>query len=118
MTGTSQLPMTNLLTATSTPLLHSSATALMTSAAPPPPSGSSLLASISPQQLNPGNSLMGTPTASPLSAPGNSLMSSGAGVPPVLSTQTNPFLNLQVDSSAQKGTSMSEKGAAVTQDKG
>uniref|UniRef100_A0A8C4YBT1 MLLT6, PHD finger containing n=1 Tax=Gopherus evgoodei TaxID=1825980 RepID=A0A8C4YBT1_9SAUR len=104
MTGASQLPMTNLLTATSTPHLHSSATALMTSAAPPPPSGSSLLASISPQQLNPGNSLMGTPTASPLNAPGNSLMSSGTGVPPVLSTQTNPFLNLQVDSNAQKGT--------------
>uniref|UniRef100_A0A8C3SMT8 MLLT6, PHD finger containing n=1 Tax=Chelydra serpentina TaxID=8475 RepID=A0A8C3SMT8_CHESE len=99
MTGTSQL-----LTATSAPLLHSSATALMTSAAPPPPSGSSLLASISPQQLNPGNSLMGTPTAPPLSAPGNSLMASGAGVPSVLSAQTNPFLNLQADSSAQKGT--------------
>ncbi|EMP33807.1 Protein AF-17 [Chelonia mydas] len=112
MTGTSQLPMTNLLTATSTPLLHSSATALMTSAAPPPPSGSSLLASMSPQQLNPGNSLMGTPTAPPLSAPGNSLMASGAGVPPVLSTQTNPFLNLQADSSAQKGTVRSSSGTS------
>uniref|UniRef100_K7FTZ2 MLLT6, PHD finger containing n=1 Tax=Pelodiscus sinensis TaxID=13735 RepID=K7FTZ2_PELSI len=118
MTGTSQLPMTNLLTATSAPLLHSSATALMTSAAPPPPSGSSLLASISPQQLNPSNSLMGTPTASPLSAPGNNLMAAGAGVPPVLSAQANPFLTLQADGSAQKGTSMSEKGAALNQDKG
>ncbi|XP_075767546.1 protein AF-17 isoform X2 [Pelodiscus sinensis] len=118
MTGTSQLPMTNLLTATSAPLLHSSATALMTSAAPPPPSSSSLLASISPQQLNPSNSLMGTPTASPLSAPGNNLMAAGAGVPPVLSAQANPFLTLQADGSAQKGTSMSEKGAALNQDKG
>ncbi|XP_019363217.1 PREDICTED: protein AF-17 isoform X2 [Gavialis gangeticus] len=118
MTGTSQLPMTSLLTATSTPLLHSNANALMTSATQPAPSSSSLMASISPQQLNPGNSLMATPAAPPLSAPGNSLVASGAGVPPVLTAQSNPFLNLQADSNAQKGTSMNEKVAPLTQDKG
>ncbi|XP_054848201.1 protein AF-17 [Eublepharis macularius] len=110
MTGSSQLPMASLLPATSASLLHSNSTA-------PSAASSTLLASISPQQLNPANSLMASP---PLSTPGNSLMSvaAGANIPPVLSVQTNPFLNLQVESGNQKGLSMNEKGGAPVQDKG
>ncbi|XP_025020333.1 protein AF-17 isoform X1 [Python bivittatus] len=96
--------------ATTTSLLHSSNNA-------PSAANSTLLASISPQQLNPASSLMASP---PLSTPGNSLMSAAAGsvIPPVLTAQTNPFLNLQGDSSSQKGMSMNEKGGASVQDKG
>uniref|UniRef100_A0A8B9NUX7 MLLT6, PHD finger containing n=1 Tax=Apteryx owenii TaxID=8824 RepID=A0A8B9NUX7_APTOW len=46
------------------------------------------------------------------------LMASGTGIPPVLTAQTNPFLNLQADGNTPKGTSMNEKGAPLTQDKG
>ncbi|XP_013911998.1 PREDICTED: protein AF-17-like isoform X2 [Thamnophis sirtalis] len=91
MTGSS---MTGLGPVTTTSLLHSSNNA-------PSAANSALLASISPQQLNPAGSLMASP---PLSTPGNSLMSAaGAVIPPVLTAQTNPFLNLQGDSSSQKG---------------
>lgn len=95
MTGSSQLPMTGLGPATSTSLLHSSSTVASTAS-------NTLLSSISPQQLNPANSLMASP---PLSTPGNSLMSAAAGaaIPPVLTAQTNPFLSLQSDSGGQKG---------------
>ncbi|XP_042331829.1 protein AF-17 isoform X2 [Sceloporus undulatus] len=110
MTSNPQLPMSGLGTATSTSLLHSNNTA-------PSAANSTLLASISPQQLNPANSLM---ASSPLSTPGNSLMSAAAGtvIPPVLTAQTNPFLNLQGDNSSQKGMSMNEKGGGPVQDKG
>ncbi|XP_061446444.1 protein AF-17 isoform X5 [Rhineura floridana] len=110
MTGSSQLPMTGLGPATSTSLLHSNNPAA--SAA-----NSTLLASISPQQLHTASSLMASPT---LSTPGNSLMSAAAAgsIPPVLTAQTNPFLSLQGDSSSQKGMSMNEKGGAPVQDKG
>ncbi|XP_053115974.1 protein AF-17 isoform X2 [Hemicordylus capensis] len=109
MTGSSQLPITGLVPATSTSLLHSSTA--------PSTASSTLLTSISPQQLNPASSLM---ASSPLSAPGNSLMSAAAGaaIPAVLTTQTNPFLSLQGDSGSQKGMSMNEKGGASVQDKG
>uniref|UniRef100_A0A8C6X8L5 MLLT6, PHD finger containing n=1 Tax=Naja naja TaxID=35670 RepID=A0A8C6X8L5_NAJNA len=91
MTGSS---MTGLGPVTTTSLLHSSNNA-------PSAANSTLLASISPQQLNPASSLMASP---PLSTPGNSLMSAaGAVIPPVLTAQTNPFLNLQGDSGSQKG---------------
>ncbi|XP_026525604.1 protein AF-17 isoform X1 [Notechis scutatus] len=106
MTGSS---MTGLGPVTTTSLLHSSNNA-------PSAANSTLLASISPQQLNPASSLMASP---PLSTPGNSLMSAaGAVIPPVLTAQTNPFLNLQGDSSSQKGMSINEKGGASVQDKG
>ncbi|XP_040547967.1 protein AF-17 isoform X7 [Gallus gallus] len=119
MTSSSQLSMSSLLAATSTPLLHSSTSAPMTSAPQPPPNSSSLMASLSPQQLNPSNALLAPPQATPpLSAPGSSLMASGTGIPPVLTAQTNPFLNLQADGNTPKGTSMNEKGAPLTQDKG
>ncbi|NWI92877.1 AF17 protein, partial [Pitta sordida] len=110
MSGSSQL---SLLAATSAP-------ALMTSAPQqPPPSSGSLLASLSPQQLNPGSALLAPQATPPLSAAGSSLLASGTGLPPpVLSAQPNPFLNLQPDGSAPKGTSMNEKGAPLTQDKG
>ncbi|XP_015267926.1 PREDICTED: protein AF-17 [Gekko japonicus] len=98
MTGSSQLPLAGLLPATSTSLLHSNSAA-------PSAASSTLLASISPQQLNPASSLMASP---PLSTPGNSLMSA----------QTNPFLSLQGESSGQKGLSMNEKGGGPVQDKG
>ena len=103
MTSSSQLSMSSLLAATSAPL-HSSTSALMTSAPQPPPSSSSLLASLSPQQLNPSNALMAPQATPPLSAPGNSLLASGTGIPPVLTAQTNPFLNLQADGNTPKGT--------------
>nr|XP_009935485.1 PREDICTED: protein AF-17 [Opisthocomus hoazin] len=115
--SSSQLSMSSLLAATSAPL-HSSTSALMTSAPQPPPSSSSLLASLSPQQLNPSNALMAPQATPPLSAPGNSLLASGTGIPPVLTAQTNPFLNLQADGNTPKGTSMNEKGVPLTQDKG
>uniref|UniRef100_G1KUL6 MLLT6, PHD finger containing n=1 Tax=Anolis carolinensis TaxID=28377 RepID=G1KUL6_ANOCA len=69
------------------------------------------------QQLNPASSLM---ASSPLSTHGNSLMSAatGAAIPPIMTAQTNPFLNLQGDSNSQKGMSMNEKGGAPVQDKG
>ncbi|XP_070585938.1 protein AF-17 isoform X2 [Erythrolamprus reginae] len=103
MTGSS---MTGLGPVTTTSLLHSSNNA-------PSAANSVLLASISPQQLNPASSLMASP---PLSTPGNSLMSAaGAVIPPVLTAQTNPFLSLQGDSSSQKGMNINEKGV---QDKG
>uniref|UniRef100_A0A670ZAB9 MLLT6, PHD finger containing n=1 Tax=Pseudonaja textilis TaxID=8673 RepID=A0A670ZAB9_PSETE len=106
MTGSS---MTGLGPVTTTSLLHSSNNA-------PSAANSTLLASISPQQLNPASSLMASP---PLSTPGNSLMSAaGAVIPPVLTAQTNPFLNLQGDNSSQKGMSINEKGGASVQDKG
>ncbi|XP_044300395.1 protein AF-17 isoform X4 [Varanus komodoensis] len=110
MTGSSQLPMAGLGPATSSSLLHSNSSA-------PPAANSTLLASISPQQLNPASSLMASP---PLSTPGNSLMSAPAGatIPPVLTAQTNPFLSLQGDNGSQKGMSMNEKGGAPIQDKG
>ncbi|XP_066483262.1 protein AF-17 isoform X1 [Tiliqua scincoides] len=110
MTGSSQLPMTGLVPATSTSLLHSNSTA-------PSTASNTLLSSISPQQLNPAGSLMASP---PLSTPGNSLMSAAAGtaIPPVLTAQTNPFLSLQGDSCGQKGMGMNEKGGAPIQDKG
>ncbi|KFQ96283.1 Protein AF-17, partial [Nipponia nippon] len=117
MTSSSQLSMTSLLAATSAPL-HSSTSALMTSAPQPPPSSSSLLASLSPQQLNPSNALLAPQATPPLNTPGNSLLASGTGIPPVLTAQTNPFLNLQADGNTPKGTSMNEKGAPLTQDKG
>uniref|UniRef100_A0A663MNZ3 MLLT6, PHD finger containing n=1 Tax=Athene cunicularia TaxID=194338 RepID=A0A663MNZ3_ATHCN len=61
-------------------------------------------------------------TSAPLSlmaslSPHN-LLASGTGIPPVLTAQTNPFLNLQADGNTPKGTSMNEKGAPLTQDKG
>lgn len=63
------------------------------------------MASLSPQQLNPSNALLAPPQATPpLSAPGSSLMASGTGIPPVLTAQTNPFLNLQADGNTPKGT--------------
>ncbi|XP_034271543.1 protein AF-17 isoform X5 [Pantherophis guttatus] len=106
MTGSS---MTGLGPVTTTSLLHSSNNA-------PSAANSALLASISPQQLNTASSLMASP---PLSTPGNSLMSAaGTVIPPVLTAQTNPFLNLQGDSSSQKGMSINEKGGASVQDKG
>ncbi|KAJ7313639.1 hypothetical protein JRQ81_005206 [Phrynocephalus forsythii] len=110
MTGSSQLPMTGLGTVTSTPLLHPNNAASSVA-------NNTLLASISPQQLNQASSLM---ASSPLSTPGNNLMSAAAGtaIPPVLTAQTNPFLNLQADGSGQKGMSMNEKGGAPVQDKG
>nr|XP_028559771.1 protein AF-17 isoform X1 [Podarcis muralis] len=110
MASSSQLSMTGLGPATSTSLLHSNAPAASVA-------NSNLLASISPQQLNPASSLMASPS---LSTSGNSLMSAAAGVtiPPVLTAQTNPFLNLQGDNSSQKGMGMNEKGGAPVQDKG
>ncbi|XP_027554704.1 protein AF-17 isoform X4 [Neopelma chrysocephalum] len=112
MSSSSQLSMSSLLAATSAP-------ALMTSAPQPPPSTSSLLASLSPQQLNPSNALLAAPQATPpLSTPGSSLLASGTGLPPVLTAQPNPFLNLQADGNTPKGTNMNEKGAPLTQDKG
>ncbi|XP_061872961.1 protein AF-17-like isoform X3 [Colius striatus] len=102
MMSSSQLSMTSLLAATSASL-HSSASALMTSAPQPPPSSSSLLASLSPQQLNPSNALMAPQATPPLSAPGNSLLVSGTGISPILTAQTNPFLNLQADGNTPKG---------------
>lgn len=110
MTGSSQLPLTGLVPATSTSLLLSNTTA-------PSIASNTLLSSISPQHLNPATSLMASPS---LSTPGNSLMSTAAGtaIPPVLGAQTNPFLSLQGDSGAQKGMSMNEKGGAPVQDKG
>ncbi|KFW81515.1 Protein AF-17, partial [Manacus vitellinus] len=111
MSSSSQLSMSSLLAATSAP-------ALMTSAPQPPPSTSSLLASLSPQQLNPGSALLAPQATPPLSTPGNSLLASGTGLPPVLTAQPNPFLNLQADGNTPKGTNMNEKGAPLTQDKG
>ncbi|XP_053219330.1 protein AF-17 isoform X3 [Podarcis raffonei] len=94
MASSSQLSMTGLGPATSTSLLHSNAPAASVA-------NSNLLASISPQQLNPASSLMASPS---LSTSGNSLMSAAVGVtiPPVLTAQTNPFLNLQGDKAARK----------------
>uniref|UniRef100_A0A8C5J0H3 MLLT6, PHD finger containing n=1 Tax=Junco hyemalis TaxID=40217 RepID=A0A8C5J0H3_JUNHY len=83
MSGSSQL---SLLAATSAPL-HPSPSALLTSAAP---SGSSLLASLSPQQLNPGGALLAPQATPPLG--------SGPAMAP------NPFLSLQPDGSTPKGT--------------
>lgn len=98
MGGSSQLSMSSLLAPTSAPL-HSSPSALMTSAPQPPPgSGSSLLASLSPQQL------LAPQATPPLSAPANSLLASGTGIPPVLTAQTNPFLSLPADGNTAKGT--------------
>ncbi|KAM3658449.1 protein AF-17 [Ammospiza maritima maritima] len=97
MSGSSQL---SLLAATSAPL-HPSPSALLTSAAP---SGSSLLASLSPQQLNPGGALLAPQATPPLG--------SGPAMAP------NPFLSLQPDGSAPKGTPLGDKGAPLAQDKG
>ncbi|XP_058714082.1 protein AF-17 isoform X1 [Poecile atricapillus] len=102
MSGSSQL---SLLAATSAPL-HSSPGALLTSAAP---SGGSLLASLSPQQLNPGGALL-APQATPPLAP-------GPAIAPVLA-QPNPFLSLQPDGGTPKGTPLGDKGAPLAQDKG
>ncbi|OXB63641.1 hypothetical protein ASZ78_008956 [Callipepla squamata] len=104
MSSSSQLSMSSLLAATSTPLLHSSTSVPMTSAPQLPPSSSSLMASLSPQQLNPSNALLAPQATPPLSAPGSSLMASGTGIPPILTAQTNPFLNLQADGNTPKGT--------------
>ncbi|XP_068027370.1 protein AF-17-like [Melanerpes formicivorus] len=132
MTNSSQLSMSSLLAATSAPL-HSSTAALMTSAPQPAPSSSSssscsssssssssssLLASLSPQQLNPSNALLASQATPPLNAAGSSLLASGSGIPPVLAAQPNPFLNLQADGNTPKGTSLTEKGAPLSQDKG
>ncbi|XP_010157996.1 PREDICTED: LOW QUALITY PROTEIN: protein AF-17-like, partial [Eurypyga helias] len=87
-----KLSMTSLLAATSAPL-HSSTSALMTS------------------QLNPSNALMAPQATPPLSTPGNSLLASGTGIPPVLTAQTNPFLNLQADGNTPKGTSNEHKAS-------
>ncbi|NXG21654.1 AF17 protein, partial [Grallaria varia] len=111
MTSSSQLSMSSLLAATSAP-------ALMTSAPQAPPSSSSLLASLSPQQLNASSALLAPQATPPLSAPGSSLLASGTGLPPVLTAQPNPFLNLQADGNTPKGTNMNDKGAPLTQDKG
>ncbi|XP_053821191.1 protein AF-17 isoform X1 [Vidua chalybeata] len=97
MSGSSPL---SLLAATSAPL-HASPSALLTSAAP---SGGSLLASLSPQQLNPGGALL-APQATPPLASG----------PPMA---PNPFLSLQPDGGAPKGTPLGDKGAPLAQDKG
>uniref|UniRef100_A0A8C5NN28 MLLT6, PHD finger containing n=1 Tax=Junco hyemalis TaxID=40217 RepID=A0A8C5NN28_JUNHY len=97
MSGSSQL---SLLAATSAPL-HPSPSALLTSAAP---SGSSLLASLSPQQLNPGGALLAPQATPPLG--------SGPAMAP------NPFLSLQPDGSTPKGTPLGDKGAPLAQDKG
>ncbi|NWZ95389.1 AF17 protein, partial [Nesospiza acunhae] len=83
MSGSSQL---SLLAATSAPP-HPSPSALLTSAAP---SGGSLLASLSPQQLNPGGALLAPQATPPLG--------SGPTMTP------NPFLSLQPDGSTPKGT--------------
>ncbi|XP_038019008.1 protein AF-17 isoform X2 [Motacilla alba alba] len=97
MSGSSQL---SLLAATSAPL-HASPSALLTSAAP---SGGSLLASLSPQQLNPGGALLAPQATPPLG--------SGPAMAP------NPFLSLQPDGSAPKGAPLGDKGAPLAQDKG
>ncbi|NXO00640.1 AF17 protein, partial [Rhinopomastus cyanomelas] len=102
MTGSSQLSMSSLLAATSAPL-HPGTSALITSAPAAAPSTGSLLASLSPQQLNPSGALLAPQATPPLSAPAGSLLASGPGLPPVLAAQTNPFLNLQADGSAPKG---------------
>ncbi|NXA43021.1 AF17 protein, partial [Eudromia elegans] len=116
LAGSSPLSMGGLLAATSAPLLHSSPSAPPSSAAPAPPSSSSLLASLSPQQLHAGSALLAPQATPPLSAPGSSLL--GTGIAPVLAAQTNPFLSVQAEGNAAKGTSMNEKGAPLTQDKG
>ncbi|NXB40191.1 AF17 protein, partial [Eulacestoma nigropectus] len=110
MSGSSQLSMSGLLAATSAPL-HSSPSALMTSAPPAAPGSSSLLASLSPQQL------MAPQATPPLSAAG-SLLGSGSAIAPVLAAQPNPFLSLQADGSTPKGTPLGDKGAPLAQDKG
>ncbi|NXJ20813.1 AF17 protein, partial [Dicrurus megarhynchus] len=110
MSGSSQLSMSGLLAATSAPL-HSSPSALMTSAPPAAPGSSSLLASLSPQQL------MAPQATPPLSAAG-SLLGSGSAMAPVLAAQPNPFLSLQADGNTPKGTPLSDKGAPLAQDKG
>ncbi|NWY07105.1 AF17 protein, partial [Nothoprocta ornata] len=107
MAGSSPL---SLLAAPAAPLLHSSPSAPMSSAPPAPPSSGSLLASLSP------GTVLAPQATPPLSAPGSSLLASG--IAPVLAAQTNPFLNLQAEGGAAKGTSMNEKGAPLTQDKG
>ncbi|NXH13636.1 AF17 protein, partial [Bucco capensis] len=119
MSSSSQLSMSSLLAATSAPL-HSSPSSLITSAppAPPPPSTSSLLASLSPQQLNPSNALLASQATPPLNSAGSNLLAPGAGIPPVLAAQSNPFLNLQADGNPSKGTSMNDKAAPLSQDKG
>nr|XP_033774192.1 protein AF-17 isoform X2 [Geotrypetes seraphini] len=123
LAGASQLP--NLLTATTTALLHSGTNLLTSSNTTSLHTGNSL---ISPQ-LNPGNNLMASSKAPPLLTgtnlitsvnAGNSLMTA-AGVssgPPVLKAQTNPFFSLQAESNTQKGTRVNEKTAAISQDKG
>ncbi|XP_066060902.1 protein AF-17 [Chamaea fasciata] len=98
--GPSQLSVGGLLAATSAPL-HSSPGSLLTSAAP---SGPALLASLSPQQLNPGGALL-APQATPPPVPG-------------LGPQPNPFLGLQPDGGSGKGTPLGDKGTPLAQDKG
>ncbi|XP_029429526.1 protein AF-17 isoform X2 [Rhinatrema bivittatum] len=126
--GASQLPIANLLTATTTALLHAGTNLLTSSNATPLHTGNSLMTSISPQ-LTPGNSLMTSSTAPPLLPgsnlmtsvnAGNSLMTSAAisAGPPILKAQTNPFFSLQAESSIQKGTRVNEKSAPINQDKG
>ncbi|NWV68935.1 AF17 protein, partial [Malurus elegans] len=112
MSGSSQLSMSGLLTATSAPL-HSSPSALMTSAPQGAPGSSSLLVA----SLSPGSALLAPQATPPLSAAGT-LLGSGSAVPPVLTAQPNPFLSLQPDGSGPKGTSINDKGAPLTQDKG
>uniref|UniRef100_A0A8C3QLL6 MLLT6, PHD finger containing n=1 Tax=Cyanoderma ruficeps TaxID=181631 RepID=A0A8C3QLL6_9PASS len=93
--GPSPLAMGGLLAATSAPL-HSSPASLLTSAAP---SGGALLASLSPQQLNPGGALL-APQATPPPVPG-------------LAPQPgNPFLSLQPDGGSAKGTVRAGTGTA------
>ncbi|XP_069093585.1 protein AF-17 isoform X2 [Pleurodeles waltl] len=98
MAGAGQLPLANLLTSTTTPLLHPASSLMTSTTAPTLIAGSSLMAS-------PGH-------------PGNSMMTSVAAGPPALTAQINPFLSLPGDSSAQKVARGNEKGGLVSQDKG
>lgn len=98
MAGAAQLPLANLLTSTTTPLLHPASSLMTSTTAPTLIAGSSLLTS-------PGHT-------------GNSLMTSATAGPPALTAQINPFLSLSGDNSAQKVTRGNEKGGLVSQDKG
>ncbi|XP_069490790.1 protein AF-17 isoform X2 [Ambystoma mexicanum] len=98
MAGAAQVPLSNLLTSTTTALLHSGTNLMTPTTAPTLIAGSSLMTS-------PGHA-------------GNSLITSAAAGPPALSAQINPFLSLPGDSNAQKVARASEKGGLVSQDKG